>query len=49
MQERKLNELSALFNRALNVEDILKTAVTELGRLPAVAEVAIALTPPTED
>jgi GAF domain-containing protein len=48
VQERKLNELSALFTQALSIDEILRTAVVELGKLPSVAEVAIALTAPEE-
>ncbi|MHC1741217.1 MAG: GAF domain-containing protein [Anaerolineaceae bacterium] len=46
--EQKLNSLSSQFSRALTIEDILKTAVTEFGKLPSVAEASISLLPPEE-
>jgi len=47
-QEQKLNDLSAQFSRALTIEEILKTAVTEFGKLPSVSEASISLLPPEE-
>ena len=47
-QEQKVNEVSASFSRSMNIEDILKSAVRELGQLPSVAEVSIKLVPPKE-
>ena len=44
-QEEKINELTTLFTRALNIEEILKTAVQEIGQLPAVAEASVYLAP----
>jgi hypothetical protein len=32
----------------MNIEDILKSAVRELGQMPSVAEVSIKLVPPKE-
>ena len=47
-KEQKLNSLSAQFSRALTIEDILKTAVTEFGNLPSVSEASISLLPPED-
>lgn len=47
-KEQKLNQLSEQFSRALTIEDILKTAVTEFGKLPSVSEASISLIPPEE-
>ncbi len=47
-KEQKLNELSEQFSRALSIEDILKTAVVEFGKLPSVAEASISLLPPDD-
>jgi GAF domain-containing protein len=48
MQEQKLNDLTTRFSRALTIEEILKTAVMEFGKLPAVNEASISLLPPEE-
>ena len=48
LQEQKVNQVSASFSRSMNIEDILKAAVRELGQLPSVAEVSIKLVPPEE-
>jgi GAF domain-containing protein len=45
VQEQKLNELAARFSRALNIEEILRTAVQELSQFPAVAEVSVQINP----
>jgi len=45
IQEQKLNTFSSRFNRALDIESILKVAVEEFGRLPAVTEASIQLLP----
>lgn len=45
VQEQKLNELTLRFSRAMNIDDILRTAVQELGQLPTVAEVSVQLNP----
>lgn len=42
-QEQKLNELASRFSRALNIDEILRTAAQELGQLPAVTEVSVRL------
>lgn len=47
-KEQKLNQLSEQFSRALTIEDILKTAVIEFGKLPSVSEASISLIPPEE-
>jgi GAF domain-containing protein len=43
MQEQALSQISAQFSQALSVEEILKTAVREIGRLPEVNEVSVHL------
>ncbi len=48
LQEQKINEMTNTFSRALTVEEILKTAVSEFGSLPTVSEVSISLLPPEE-
>ncbi len=45
VQEQKLNAFSTRFNRALDVESILKAAVEEFGQLPYVVEASIQLLP----
>jgi GAF domain-containing protein len=47
-KEQKLNDLSSQFSRALTIEEILKTAVTEFGKLPSVTEASISLLPPED-
>jgi GAF domain-containing protein len=47
-QEQKVDQISSSFSRSMNIEDILKSAVRELGQLPSVAEVSIKLVPPKE-
>lgn len=47
--EQKLNELTALFAKSISVDEILKTAVKELGQLPSVGEVAVHLSLPEEN
>jgi GAF domain-containing protein len=46
--EQKLNNLSTQFSQALTIEEILKTAVTEFGKLPSVSEASISLLPPED-
>lgn len=48
-QEEKVNVLSAEFSRATTIEQILKTALRELGQLPSVAEVSVRLSPSLPD
>ncbi|MBN1372948.1 MAG: GAF domain-containing protein [Anaerolineaceae bacterium] len=45
IQEQKLNAFSNRFNRARDVENILRAAVEEFGQLPAVVEATIQLLP----
>lgn len=47
-KEQKLNDLSNQFSRALTIEEILKTAVIEFGKLPSVSEASISLLPPED-
>jgi GAF domain-containing protein len=47
-KEQKLNDLSSQFSRALTIEEILKTAVVEFGKLPSVTEASISLIPPED-
>ncbi len=49
MQEQQLNALTEQFSRASSIEEILKTAVIELGKLPSIQEASIALIPPEEE
>ncbi len=49
LQEQQLNALTAQFSRAVTIEEILKTAVMEFGKLPSVSEASIALIPPEEN
>ena len=44
-QEEKVNVLSAEFSRATTIEQILKTVLREVRRLPSVAEVSLRLSP----
>jgi GAF domain-containing protein len=48
LQEQQLNALTAQFSRASSIEEILKTAVIELGKLPSIQQASIALIPPEE-
>lgn len=48
LQEQQLNALTTQFSRAVTIEEILKMAVTELGKLPSVSEASIALISPEE-
>lgn len=45
-QERKLNEMSAEFYKASNLDGILRTAAVQIGQLPLVTEVSIQLITP---
>jgi GAF domain-containing protein len=47
-KEQKLNDLSSQFSRALTIEEILKTAAIEFGKLPSVSEASISLIPPED-
>lgn len=46
LEEQKLNEMARQFTEAGSIEEILRSAVQELGNLPSVAEVSIHLVPP---
>lgn len=48
LQEQKINEITAQFSKALTIEEIIKTAVMEYGKLPSVSEASISLLPPEE-
>lgn len=43
IQEQTVNQLTAQFSRSLSIEEILRTAIQELGHLPGVNEVAVHL------
>ncbi len=47
--EHLLNDLTARFSRALDIELILRLALQELGRLPQVSEVSVYLKSPESD
>lgn len=49
LQEQQLNTLSQQFSRASSIEEILKTAVIEFGKLPSIQEASISLIPPEEE
>ena len=42
-QEEMIVELTSRFSQALDIDDVLQTAVKELGRLPSISEVSIQL------
>lgn len=48
LQEQKINEITAQFSKALSIEEIIKSAVMEFGKLPSVSEASISLIPPDE-
>lgn len=48
LQEQKINEITAQFSKALTIEEIIKIAVMEYGKLPSVSEASISLLPPEE-
>lgn len=48
LQEQKINEMTAQFSKALSIEEIIKAAVREFGKLPSVSEASISLIPPDE-
>lgn len=47
-EEQHLSQMTAQFSRANTVEQILKTALREIGSLPNIAEVSVQLIPPQE-
>jgi GAF domain-containing protein len=48
VQEQTVNEISARFNRSLDVDTLLQTAVRELASLPEVSEASVFLMPSDE-
>lgn len=48
LQEQMINELTGRFSNILTIEEIIKTAVIEFGKLPLVKEASISLLPPDE-
>jgi GAF domain-containing protein len=42
-QEGKLNDLASIFSHSVNIEELLKGAITELGQLPDVSEISVHL------
>ena len=46
LQEEKINQISAQFTNALDVRDVLETALKEISQLPAISEIAVHLVPP---
>ena len=48
-QEQLLNQMTTKFSTAYEVEDILRVAAQELGKLPNVAEVSVVLNAPDND
>ncbi len=49
VQEQTVNEISARFNRSLDVDTLLQTAVRELAALPDVSEASIFIKPSDEN
>jgi GAF domain-containing protein len=48
LQEQLINELTGRFSNILTIEEIIKTAVIEFGKLPSVSEASISVLPPDE-
>lgn len=48
MEEQQISQMTVQFSRANTVEQILRTALKELGSLPNIAEVSVQLIPPQE-
>lgn len=48
VEEQHISQMTAQFSRANTVEQILKTALREIGSLPNIAEVSVQLIPPHE-
>jgi GAF domain-containing protein/HAMP domain-containing protein len=42
-QEQQINQLTALFSQSVSIEEILKTAVEEIGKIPGISEISIRL------
>ncbi len=49
LQEQQLNALTQQFTRASTIEEILRTAVIELGKLPSIQQASIALIPQEDE
>jgi GAF domain-containing protein len=47
-QERVISAISEELSRAMDVENVIKTAVRELGRLPNIREVSIHIEPDSQ-
>jgi len=47
-QEEQISAMSTKFSSAISIEEIMKTAIQELSRLPAVTEVTVHLMPETK-
>ncbi len=46
LQEEKINQISAQFTNAFDIQDVLETALKEIGQLPSISEIAVHLVPP---
>ena len=46
IQEEKINQISAQFTNAFDIQDVLETALKEISQLPSVSEIAVHLVPP---
>jgi GAF domain-containing protein len=49
VHEQTVNEITARFNRSLDVDTLLQTAVRELAALPEVTEASVFIKPTNED
>lgn len=48
LQEQKISQMTAHFSNATTVDQILKSALAELSRLPQLAEISVQLIPPDD-
>ena len=46
LQEEKINQISAQFTNAFDIQDVLETALKEISQLPSISEIAVHLVPP---
>jgi GAF domain-containing protein len=46
IQEEKINQISAQFTNAFDIQGVLETALKEISQLPSVSEIAVHLVPP---
>jgi GAF domain-containing protein len=46
LQEEKINQISAQFTNAFDIQDVLETALKEISQLPSVSEIAVHLVSP---